>query len=370
MLGPKYTITNRLLKLIGLIEASREVINNAPLVPAWEAKFKDDAATRTVHHGTHVEGNELTLEQAERVMRQEPVRGELASIIAERAGVVARDRDVQEVINYRNVLKYIDGLLAEYLDRGGRFEYSQQQILQVHALTMERVIEPHKIGVYRQEQVVVRGVKNGEVVHRPPNAVEVPYQVEDFFGWLNGAEAADLHPVIKAGIVHFEISRIHPFVEGNGRVARAISLLVLAVEGVDARRFFSIEEHFDRNIEAYYDAFVNVFENDEDLTTWLEFFAEAMAVEMDKVKEKVKKLSVDNRLRGRMGKQIALKERQIRLIEYLETHEWMTMMEARKLLPMVSDDTILRDLKDLMKKNLVKKKGRTKGAKYSLKVIR
>jgi len=71
-----------------------------------------------------------------------------------------------------------------------------------------------------------------------------------------------------------------------------------------------------------------------------------------------------------MGKQVALKERQIRLIEYLETHEWMTMTEARKLLPMVSDDTILRDLKDLMKKSLVKKRGKTKGAKYSLKVLR
>jgi len=356
--------------MIGQVEASREVINNAPLVPAWEAKFKEDAVVRTVHFGTHVEGNDLTLEQAERVVRQEPKRDDLASDIAERAGIVARDRDVQEVINYRNVLKYIDGLLSDYLERGGAFEYTQQQLLQIHSLTMERVIEPHKVGVYRQEQVVIRGVKDGEVVYRPPNAVEVPYQVEDFFIWLNSDEARDLHPVIKAGVVHFELSRIHPFVEGNGRVARAVALLVLAVEGIDARRFFSIEENFDRNVEAYYDAFTTVFESSGDLTSWLEFFAEAMAVEMEKVKDRVKKLSVDSRLKGRMGKQIALKERQIRLIEYLESHEWMTMTEARKLLPMVSDDTILRDLKDLMKKNLIKKRGKTKGAKYSLKVLR
>lgn len=370
MFKPKFMISNRLLKMIGQVEASREVINNAPLVPAWEAKFKEDAVVRTVHFGTHVEGNDLTLEQAERVVRQEPKRDDLASDIAERAGIVARDRDVQEVINYRNVLKYIDGLLSDYLERGGAFEYTQQQLLQIHSLTMERVIEPHKVGVYRQEQVVIRGVKDGEVVYRPPNAVEVPYQVEDFFIWLNSDEARDLHPVIKAGVVHFELSRIHPFVEGNGRVARAVALLVLAVEGIDARRFFSIEENFDRNVEAYYDAFTTVFESSGDLTSWLEFFAEAMAVEMEKVKDRVKKLSVDSRLKGRMGKQIALKERQIRLIEYLESHEWMTMTEARKLLPMVSDDTILRDLKDLMKKNLIKKRGKTKGAKYSLKVLR
>ncbi len=370
MFEPKYTISNNLLRFVGLVEAAKEVVNNAPLVPAWEAKFKEEAMVRTVHFGTHVEGNDLTLEQAEQVVRQETERGALAAEVAEKAGITARDRDVQEVINYRNVLSYLDELVEDYLSRGGKFEYSQKQLLQIHALTMERVIEPHKVGVYRQDQVVIRGVKDGEVVYRPPNAVEVPYQIEDFFVWLNSAKAGEMHPVIRAGVVHFELSRIHPFIEGNGRVARAMALLVLAVEGIDARRFFSIEEHFDRNVETYYDAFVKVFESGGDMTSWLEFFAEAMAIEMDKVKEKVKKLSVDNRLRGRMGKQVALKERQIRLIEYLETHEWMTMTEARKLLPMVSDDTILRDLKDLMKKSLVKKRGKTKGAKYSLKVLR
>src|SRR3989338_11406779 len=96
MYSPKYTITNRILKNIGIIEACREVINHAPLVPAWEAKFREEAIVRTVHHGTHIEGNELSLSQAARVV--------------EGKEVLARERDVQEVINYRNVLKYIDEL--------------------------------------------------------------------------------------------------------------------------------------------------------------------------------------------------------------------------------------------------------------------
>lgn len=370
MFNPRFTITNKLLRQVGAIEAAREVINNAPLVPAWEAKFKDEAVLKTVHFGTHVEGNELSLDQAEKVVKQNADRGVLPSVVAEKAGIVARDRDVQEVMNYRNVLKFIDDLLEEDKDRGGVFEYTPKQLLQIHALTMERVIEPHRVGVYRQEQVVIRGVKDGEVVYRPPNAVEVPYQIEDFYAWLNNPSVRELHPVLKAAIVHFELSRIHPFIEGNGRVARALSLLVLAVEGIDARRFFSIEESFDRDVEAYYDAFTKVFDNNEDITTWIEFFAGVCAVEMEKVKDKVKRLSVDNRLRGRMGKQIALKERQIKVIEFLEIHEVMTMADARELLPMVSDDTILRDLRDLMRKGLIKKGGKTKGARYSLKVLK
>lgn len=370
MFEPEYGITNKVLENIGKIEAAKEVINNAPLVPAWEARFKEEAMVRTVHYGTHVEGNDLTFEQAQRVVQQKPKRDESATEVAQRARIVARDRDIQEVINYRNVLEYIDKQVKEFEESGGEeFEYTKKQMLQMHALSVEKIVPPDEVGVFRDKQVVIRGVRKGEVVRRPPNAVEVPYQVEAFFKWLNSDRAKEIHPVLKAGIVHYELSRIHPFTEGNGRTARAMVLLLLAVEGIDARRFFSIEEHFDKNVVEYYDAFLKVEEAEGEMTEWLEFFSEALAIEMEKVKERIKRLSMDSRLRGKMGRQIALKERQIKLIEYLESHEWLRMSEARKILPMVSDDTILRDIKDLMDKGLVRKEGKTKGARYTLKSL-
>ena len=89
MFSPKYIITNKILINIGRIEAAKEVIENAPLVPFYEKKFQSDAVARTVHHGTHIEGNELSLKQVQMVLDGEKI--------------VARDRDVQEVINYRKV---------------------------------------------------------------------------------------------------------------------------------------------------------------------------------------------------------------------------------------------------------------------------
>lgn len=372
MFRPKYTITNTTLKNVGIIEVAKEAIDEAPLVPAWEAKFKEDAVVRTVHYGTHVEGNDLTLQEAERVVREDPQRDESAAEVAKRAGVVARDRDVQEVINYRNVLKYLDGLVEVAksnlkVNPNFRFKYTQDQLLQMHALSVEKVVPLGEVGVFRQTQVVVRGINKGEVIYRPPNAVEIPYQIEDFFGWLNGPLSKDLHPVIKAAVAHHEIARIHPFTEGNGRTSRALALLILAIEGIDARRFFSIEEHFDKNIEDYYQAFDQVMKEDSDLTTWIEFFSTSLSIEMSKVKERVKRLSMDSRLKEKMGgKQVALTERQIRLIEYLEVNNEMGMLSAKEVLSMVSEDTILRDLKDLMKKGLIKKKGKTKGSVYAL----
>jgi Fic family protein len=104
---PKYNITSRILFNIGKIEAAKEIIENAALVPAWEAKFKTDALVRTVHHGTHIEGNPLTRDEAQRLVEAySPV--DEPWMVASKAEVVAKDRDIQEVINYRNVMDYLD----------------------------------------------------------------------------------------------------------------------------------------------------------------------------------------------------------------------------------------------------------------------
>ena len=90
-----------------------------------------------------------------------------------------------------------------------------------------------------------------------------------------------------------------------------------------------------------------------------------MAEELARVKERVQKLSLDSRLKGRTG-QIVLSERQVKLVEYIETYGSINNRAWRSLLADFSDDTILRDLKDLQKKKLIKKKGSTKGAVYIL----
>jgi Fic family protein len=67
-----------------------------------------------------------------------------------------------------------------------------------------------------------------------------------------------MHPVIRAVITHYVLVTIHPFIEGNGRTTRAFANLVMLKEGYDLKRFFAIEEHFDRDLDAYYDAFFHV----------------------------------------------------------------------------------------------------------------
>ena len=75
MYSPKYLISNRILKNIGATEAAKEIIENAPLVPTFEKQFQSDAMVRTVYHGTHIEGNDLTLIQTKKVLEGLTVYG-------------------------------------------------------------------------------------------------------------------------------------------------------------------------------------------------------------------------------------------------------------------------------------------------------
>lgn len=354
MYSPKFSISNSILKNIGRIEGSREIIENAPLVPAYEAKFRQEAILRTVHHGTHIEGNQLDT-------------GEVAAVL-EGDVVVGRDRDVQEVLNYREVLKYID---RQKVISEKRKEISEKDLLSIHKLTVNKVLRSDAAGKYRTTKVVVKNSKTGEVSFVPPMSSTVKGLISDFLNWLNGEQAQDVHPVLKAGVAHYVLAYIHPFVDGNGRVARAFATLVMFSQGYDIKKFFSLEEFFDRNAKRYYETLQSVSNQkaqlaDKDLTHWLEYFCEGLAEELDRVKERVRKLSLDSKLKGRTG-QIMLSERQLKLVEYIESNGSVSNKQWRSLLRDFSDDTILRDLKDLQKKGLIKKKGSTKGAVYVLK---
>jgi len=345
MYQPQFAITNRVLKTIGIIEAAKEVIENSPLVPAWEAKFREDALVRTVHHGTHIEGNDLTKNEAEKVLAGHKI--------------VGRERDIQEILNYRNVLKFINDFQGKTV--------SEEVIKHLHSLVSFRLLPDDQVGEYRKTQVVVKNSQTGEITFRPPPAVEVPFLIGDFLQWMNAATSDEIHPALKAGVVHYELVRIHPFLDGNGRVARAVATLVLFSEGYDIKRFFSLEEYYDREPLNYYTALQSVGSAHGNLNAWLEYFSEGLAIELTRIKDKVKSLSTDLKIKKSLGgQQLALTERQIKIIEFLQEQGFLQNKAFFELFPMVSEDTVLRELKDLLKKGIVKKEGSTKGARYVL----
>lgn len=372
MFSPVFSINNKILKNISIIEGAKAIIDEAPLIPAYEKQFQQDAIVRTVHYGTRIEGNDLTFQEVAKLVEGQKI--------------TAGQRDIQEVINYRNVMSYLEELWSLFdaglplpeeksidsNDKNRSFFYSETIIKKIHGLTTAKIIPESEIGKYRHQQVVLKNTKTGEIAHRPPPAIEVPYLVADFIDWINEIDSKEIHPAIRSAIAQYILVAIHPFIEGNGRVSRAFAMLPLYVEGYDIRRLFSLEEYFDRNAEDYYNAIQSIHQKSSDIfkrdmTDWIEYFTQALSIELSRVKEKVQSLSRDIKLKQKLGgKQVHLSERQIKLVEYMQQFGGLRMPDAQQLLPMVSDDTIWRDLKKLIDDKVIEKRGSTKGAYYCL----
>lgn len=361
MFDPLFSITNNLLTYIARIEAAKAVIDHSPLIPAWEVKFRNEALSRTVHYGTKIEGNELSAEQADQLVKLQFVTNSKDALL--QTGITARERDVQEVINYRNVIGWID----KQTNLKTTKVFSLDTLHTLHRLTVQGLLDDEVVGQFRKKQVVVQSASSGGVVFRPPVAVEVPYLVDEFFAWANGEAAQQLHPVIRAAITHYQLVYIHPYVEGNGRTARAVATLLLYSLEYDFKQFFSLEQYFDADVEAYYQALLSVQQTaSHDLSYWLEYFCYGVALEIDKIQRQVERLSKDLRMKKQLGKQVALTERQIILLELFQQQDQISSYDAQIVLPNVSVDTILRDLKDLIEKGVIEKYGVTKGVTYRL----
>jgi Fic family protein len=236
--------------------------------------------------------------------------------------------------------------------------------LELHKLVLDKIVPPDAAGVFRKTQVVLKNSITGEVSFRPPIAVAVPFQIKNLLDFINFSED-EIHPVLKSGIVHYELVRIHPFIDGNGRVARAFATLILYKEGYDIRKFFSLEEYFDKDAASYYEALQSVEKKEGDLTNWLEYFTLGLSIELSRIREKIERISLDAKIKRKLGGEpLLLSPRQLKIIEYIQKVGYLQNQAFEGLFPMVSEDTILNELKILLKAGIIKKKGVTKAAKY------
>jgi len=344
MFKTNFKITNKIINHIVDISAARELILNASLLPQWEVKLRREAIVKMAHHSTSIEGNPLTLEQVKELL--------IGNKIA------AWEKDKNEVLNYVRVLEYIDKLGEKKVK-----EITEDIILKIHQLNTKGILPEHQSGFYRKVPVaVVNGY--GRVIFQPPPVNRITTLMKDFISWLNSDQAQELYPVLLSGISHYEFVRIHPFIDGNGRTARALATLILYLKGFDTKRFFALDDYYNEDRDRYYAALQTVDQKTLDTTQWLEYFCEGVAVSMNSVKDMILELSLDRRLKDKRG-QIFLNEKQIRILKYLQTGLKITTKECQDMFD-VSERTARNYLNELVKKDLIKPVGPQKGRYYVL----
>src|SRR5579863_5809502 len=128
---------------------------------------------------------------------------------------------------------------------------------------------------------VVSGPEGRQRVHyEAPIASKLDREMKDFLAWFNG-DAEGLDPVLKAGIAHLWFVTIHPFEDGNGRIARAIADQQLARSEKSAQRFYSMSAQIRQERNAYYDILEATQKGDLDITPWLEWFLACLGRAID-----------------------------------------------------------------------------------------
>jgi Fic family protein len=213
-------------------------------------------------------------------------------------------------------------------------------------------------GKYRRVQNYIVNMATREVVYTPPPAHDVPILMRELVEWLN--EPGDIQPVLTSGVAQFQLVHIHPFLDGNGRTSRLLSMLCLYRAGYDFKRLFTISEYYDRDRAAFYRAIQSVRERDMDLTGWLEFFTEGLSSQLAEVKARGKRAI----RRDVLAREHGLSERQALALGHVLEHRRLTIQELEALCPGVNRRTLQRDLRDMVEKGLLATEGQTNRLEY------
>jgi Fic family protein len=343
--SPEFRYTHGIVKRLTGITADREIILHAHLVPKWEVSLRREELVRAAHASTAIEGNPLSLEEV--------------SQLAEGRDVMVARRAKAEVLNYLRVLEHIE----MYQEKK---RISEENILALHRdVTRDTLDDPAAEGAFRTVRVVVGNRRTKEVVYSPPAPKEVRALVAGLVAWLNSESARQMHPVLVAAIAHYELVRIHPFVDGNGRTARALATLIMTMQKFDIKRFFTLDDFYDSDRAAYYAALKRTNESYPDCTSWLEYFLAGVEISLHRVKERVLLLSSDEHKKG-VGGQVALSERQMKIIEHIHARGSVKTSDLVAMFN-VSRQAALKELTALLEKDLILREGDRRGARYILK---
>ncbi|HVR97657.1 MAG TPA: Fic family protein [Thermoanaerobaculia bacterium] len=269
---PRYTLSPAVVRALLEVEAARAAVEHTPIPAAVEEELRRRARLRSTHYSTRIEGNRLTLAEAEQ------------AITGIRARFHGRDRDVSEVRNYWSALLRIEELAAR------RAPLTEELLQRLHGW-IERGARA-KPSPYRDGQNLIRDSETGAIVYIPPEAKDVQGLMAGLVEWVARAEEEDLPVPVIAGLAHYQFVTIHPYYDGNGRTGRLLATFLLHRGGYGLHGVFSLEEHHARDLAAYYRSLVthphhNYYEGRDaaDLTPWLEYFLETLASVFTAAKE-------------------------------------------------------------------------------------
>lgn len=273
--NPQYTITPEIALALTRIETSRCAVEYLPVSVGLLHGLRQSARLKSTHYSTRIEGNPLSQEAVEQAVV---------------AGKVGQGRQQDEVLFYYRAQDLVETLAQ------ATTPLKESDIQRLHGIAYHG---RQRGTPYRTEQNVIRHAGGG-IVYLPPEPQDVPILMKELVRWikLKTQGPVDRLPVpIVAALVHYQIATIHPYIDGNGRLARLLATLILHKHGYGMNGIYALEEYYWETRAAYYAALeIGPSHNyylgraKADVTPFVTYFIEGMAQACNQVREQLERI--------------------------------------------------------------------------------
>ena len=211
-----------------------------------------------------------------------------------------------------------------------------------------------EVGQYRtNEEHIVSGMFGREKIHYiAPSPERVDEEMVHFLDWFNSQE--NINSVIRSAIAHFWFVSIHPFEDGNGRLARILSDMLLARADKSEFRFYNISSQINKDKNRYYDILEKAQHSDGDITEWIYWYAGTLSIALDEAENTVSTI-LNKSFFWQKASSVPLSQRQTDMLNlFLDGYEAKITSKTWASLAKCSKDTAIRDIQDLVDKEILR----------------
>lgn len=267
-----------------------------------------------------------------------------------RKGKKPNNKSEQMILNNYKTIQYISENKNE--------EITIHKLFEIHKLVTENTLEEENCGVFRNtNEVLVMNQITGEIVHTPPSFKELEELMQSFCDFFNNNPKEEfIHPIVKASILHFLIGYIHPFVDGNGRTARALFYWYLLKNGYWLTEYLSISRVILKTKTQYEKAYIYSEIDEMNVSYFIHYQVKVLTQAFEDLKDYLfKKKKEENKL-NKYLKVSNINERQAQILYWIEedANRYFSVKEIENVFS-VTNQTARTDIEELVTQDYLKK---------------
>lgn len=269
------SLDSEILQLLEAISRKQGLLSAQGRDVQGDVQVEGLAAIDAVHFSTRIEGNALSRDQVTQALQS-------------KKRVLAQQRDLHEVLNYARARR----MAREWSVK--KKPFNEEWLLAHHGELLKGIVKGRLRGHYRQAQCVVKDSRSHAIVYMAPEWQDVPPLMKGLLAWLRQQRAAGMSPLLLAAQFHFEFVTIHPFMDGNGRLARLLTNGILLRGDYEVERYAALEKQHEKDRAAYYRALRDLQTGNyydiplkQDIRSWVDYWLRCLQATYDEALERI-----------------------------------------------------------------------------------